>query len=498
MREKLNVHGLLLAAWVFTGGQILTAQNAASISPATPTFREDRILVMPKPARLAATTALHSQLGAKVLARFPGVGGLESVSVPAGETVQGLIAKYQAGGAVTYAEPDFARTLDLTPNDPQYANGTAWALYNFGQSGGGVDADIDAAEGWDVLASASNIVVAIIDSGIRRTHEDLSLNVWTNASGGYGWNALQDNETPADGDGHGSMMAGVIGAVGNNGKGGAGVAWQVRLLACRSFASQTSGFDSDIIEGLEFARTNGARVINMSLGGAGFSSSLSNAIFAAREAGIIVVASSGNEGVNIDVSPRFPACYQIDNIISVAASTRADALWSSSNYGATNVDLAAPGQQITSTFAFGDAQYLTLTGGSSFSAAYVSGACALLRAKYPTETHQQIIARVLGGVDTLPSLAGKCVTGGRLNLHKALSPPVYLTFHSMLDFLGHTTAQWRVTAGPTRNFVVQASTNLTTWTPVYGGTTSVSGTADFFDPLTANCPQRFYRVVAEP
>lgn len=498
MRVNLNVHGLLLAAWGFTGGQILTAQNATPTDFAAPAFREDRILVMPKATRLAATTTLHSQLGAKVLRRFPDVGGLQSVSVPAGESVQGLIAKYQASGTVVYAEPDFARTLDLTPNDPQYANGTAWGLYNFGQSGGVADADIDAAEGWDVLASASNIVVAIIDSGIRKTHEDLSLNVWTNASGGYGWNALQDNETPTDGDGHGSMMAGVIGAVGNNGKGGAGVAWRVRLLACRSFASAASGFDSDIIEGLEFARTNGAQIINMSLGGAGFSSSLSNAIFAARESGIIVVASSGNEGVNVDVSLRFPACYQIDNIISVAASTRADALWSSSNYGATNVDLAAPGQQITSTFAFTDSQYLTLTGGSSFSAAYVSGACALLRAKYPTETHQQLIARVLSGADPLPALAGKCVTGGRLNLRKALSPPVYLTFHSMLNFMGQATAQWRVTAGPMRNFVVEASTNLTTWAAVYGGTTSTAGTADFFDPLATNHPQRFYRVVAEP
>ena len=111
---------------------------------------------------------------------------------------------------------------------------------------------------------------------------------------------------------------------------------------------------------------------------AGFSSSLSNAILAASEAGIIVVASSGNEGVNVDVSPRFPACYQIDNIISVAASTRTDALWSSSNYGTTNVDLAAPGNQITSTFFLSDNFYLGPLSGSSFSAAYVSGACALL------------------------------------------------------------------------------------------------------------------------
>lgn len=480
------------------GEPVLTAQSATPISPTAPTYREDRILVMPKPARLAAATELNSQLGVKVLAQFPSVGGLQSVSVPPGESVQGLIAKYQASDAVAYAEPDFARTLDLTPNDPQCANGTAWGLNNFGQSGGVADADIDAAEGWDVLASASNIVVAIIDSGIRRTHEDLSLNVWTNASGGYGWNALQHNETPADSDGHGSLMAGVIGAVGNNGKGGAGVAWRVRLQACRSFATASSGFDSDIIEGLEFACTNGAQVINMSLGGAGFSSSLSNALFAVREAGIIVVASAGNEGVNVDVSPRFPACYQLDNIISVAASTRADALWTSSNYGATNVDLVAPGHQITSTFFVTDNYYLGPLSGSSFSAAYVSGACALLRAKYPTETHQQIIARMLNGVDVLPSLAGKCATGGRLNLRKALSPPISLAFHSMLNFQGQPTARWRVSAGPARNFVVEASTNLTTWSSVYGGTTSAAGTADFFDPLAANHPQRFYRVVAEP
>lgn len=498
MRVKFKVHALLLAAWGFMGGQILTAQNATPISPAAPTFHTDRILVMPQPARQAAITALHSQFGAKVLARFPGVGGLQSVSVPAGESVQGLIAKYQASGLAAYAEPDFARTLDLAPNDPQYANGTTWALYNFGQNGGVADADIDAAEGWDVLASASNIVVAIIDSGIRRTHEDLSLNVWTNASGGYGWNALQHNETPADGDGHGTLMAGVIGAVGNNGKGSAGVAWRVRLQACRSFATASSGFDSDIIEGLEFARTNGAQVINMSLGGSGFSSSLSNALFAVREAGIIVVASAGNEGVNVDVSPRFPACYALDNILSVAASTRADALWTSSNYGTTNVDLVAPGNQITSTFFVTDNYYLGPLSGSSFSAAYVSGACALLRARYPTETHQQIIARVLNGVDVLPSLAGKCATGGRLNLRKALSPPVSLGYHSMLNFLGQQTARWRITAGPARNFAVEASTNLTAWSAVYGGTTSAAGTADFFDPLAANYPQRFYRVVAEP
>jgi subtilisin family serine protease len=497
MSLKLIYGRLALATWLFAAQQTLTVGSIASTALATPTFHNDRILVLPKPARMAATTALHSQFGAKVLSRFPSVDGLQSVGVPKGTTVQELIMKYQASGTVVYAEPDFSRTLDLAPNDPQYTNGTAWGLFNFGQSGGVVDADIDANEAWDVLDSASNIVVAIIDSGIRRTHEDLSANIWTNASNGYGWDALNNNESPADGDGHGTLMAGIIGAVGNNNKGSTGVAWRVRLQACRSFATTTSGFDSDIIEGIEFARTNGAKVINMSLSGTGFSSSLSNAIFAAREAGIIVVASAGNEASNVDVTPRYPACYQLDNIISVGASTRADALWSSSNFGATNVDLVAPGHQITSTFFLADSFYLGPLSGSSFSAAYVSGACALLRARYSTETPQQIIARMLNGVDILPSLAGKCTTSGRLNLRKALSPPINLAFHSTLNFMGQTTTQWRITAGPTRNFVVEASTNLTSWSPVYGGTTSASGTADFFDPLTANHPRRFYRVVAE-
>lgn len=499
MRARNILQGIQLIVLASVFAPELWAQNLignASVAPAMG-YREDRILVMPKQA--VTMTALNFRLSTEMVARFQGLRGLQSVRVPSGETVATLLAKYQASGLVEYAEPDWVRGLDLIPNDPQLAAGTSWALHNMGQNGGLADADIDAPEAWDVLTSASNVVVAVIDSGIWRTHEDLALNVWTNGSNtGYGWNALLDNDAPGDGDGHGTMMAGVIGGVANNGKGSAGVAWQVRLMACKSFNTPASGFDSDIIEGIEFARTNGAQIINMSLSGTNFSFSLSNAIFSARQAGIIVVTSAGNSPADLDIQPRYPACFEIDNIIAVAATTRTDALWNSSGFGATNVDLAAPGHQITSAFAFANNQYLGPLSGTSYSAAYVSGACALLRARFPTETHQQIIARVLNGVDPLPALAGKCATGGRLNLRKALSPPIYLTFHSILNFLGQKTTQWRVTAGPTRNFVVQASTNLTTWSSVYGGTTSAAGTADFFDPMTANYPHRFYRVVAEP
>ncbi len=493
MKGFLKHSGIWLMALTFFFADDGRAQPLNAIAPvaSTPPHREDRILVLPRNSE--AITPLHAQLGAAVLARYPGLGELQCVRVPPGESVSTLIAKYQASGLVEYAEPDYWRTLDLTPNDPQYANGTAWALHNFGQNGGVVDADIDAAEGWDVLTSASNIIVAVIDTGIRRTHEDLAANIWTNAAGGYGWNALATNNLPADDEGHGSLVAGVLGAVGNNGKGSAGVAWQVQIMACKSFDAARNGSDSDIIAGIEFARTNAARIINMSLSGAGFSTSLSNALFAARAAGIIVVTSAGNDAANIDTAPRYPACYELDNIISVAATTRTDELWNLSNYGATNVDLAAPGHQITSTFTFSDNLYIGPVSGTSFAAPYVAGTCALLMTKYPTESHQQLIARVLNGVDPLPALTGKCVTGGRLNLRKALSPPVQL---AVLSVAGTLPLQLRVNAGPNRNCVVEASTNLTSWLPVHTNTTSGAGWFDFTAPAEPSAAHQFYRAVS--
>src|SRR6185503_14013137 len=146
----------------------------------------------------------------------------------------------------------------------------------------------------------------------------------------------------------------------------------------------------------------------------GFTNSLalSNAFYSVREAGITVVAAAGNASNNIDVNPTYPASYDFDNVVSVAYTTRNDTLGTNSNYGVTNVDLAAPGEQIYSTFGATDSFYFSNTG-SSFAAAYVTGALALMLARYPTETHQQIIARVLAATDPLPALAGKCVTGGR-------------------------------------------------------------------------------------
>jgi subtilisin family serine protease len=337
-----------LTHFLFTGllvslGSTVQMADAAGVLPPVPEYHPDRILVMPK-AEVSSTSlaGFHAAQRVERLRSFPGVGGLQVLQLPEGETVASLIAKYQGSGLVEFAEPDYARTLALTPNDPSYVNGTLWGLNNTGQSGGKSDADIDAPEAWDVLTAASNIVVATLDTGIRRTHEDLAANVWTNASG-YGWNALAGTNAPADDEGHGTLVAGILGGVGNNGKGVAGVAWRVQIMACKCFNGQRVGYDSDIIACLEYARTNGAKVINASLGGTGFSQSLSNAVYSAREAGIILVASAGNDAANVDVQPQYPACYDLDNIVSVAATTRSDALWGSSNYGATTWTWPHPG-----------------------------------------------------------------------------------------------------------------------------------------------------------
>jgi subtilisin family serine protease len=255
------------------------------------------------------------------------------------------------------------------------------------------------------------------------------------------------------------------------------------------------GFDSDIIACIEFARTNGAKVINASLGAYAYSQSLSNAIFDARQAGIIFVAACGNDGRDIDATPYYPASYNLDNIVSVGFTTRNDALDSRSNYGAGNVDLMAPGAAMYSTFFAADNSYLggNFLYGSSLAAPYVAGAVALTLAKYPGETHQQTIQRVLLGADRLPTLAGKCGTGGRLNVKNALRPPIYV---SPLAGAGVSPFQIRVTSVPNRSCVVEASPDLANWSAVYTNATGIDGTFVYTDNDSAGASRRYYRAVS--
>ena len=309
-----------------------------------------------------------------------------------------------------------------------------WGLNNYGQNSGTVNADIDAPEAWDVLTSASNIVVAVLDSGIRATHEDLASNIWVNPiDGGHGFNAFTGTNDPSDdGGSHGTMVAGALGAVGNNGKGVCGVAWRVQMMACKCLDNGT-GSDSTLIACIEYARTNGARIINASLDTPTSSLALSNAIVATRDAGIIWVASAGNNAYNVEVNPSYPTCYGIDNVVSSGTChPPAQTTWGNFPImeqrmwrSLRRVIRFTPPMPRRTPIIIHHFRFTTLPQ-TSFSAPYVSGALALLLAVFPSENYHQIIQRLLNATDPLPSLAGKCVTGGRLNLKKALKPDIQL------------------------------------------------------------------------
>jgi len=403
-------------------------------------YRGDRILVKPKTGITLSVPNLL--LGASVLHSFPTLGQLQVIQLPAGALVENALGVLRRSGLVEYAEPDFRVQSLQAPNDFRYNDGSLWGLNNTGQLGGVPDADIDAPEAWDVQNGASNIIVAVIDTGVRYTHEDLAGNMWINPGeipgngidddgDGYvddihGINTVNNTGDPNDDHGHGTHVSGTIGAVGNNNVGVVGVAWRVQIMACKFLDPSGNGFISDAIKCMDYARSKGAKIVNASWGTTSFNSAaLRDAIDSLRQAGIIFVAAAGNSAEDNGVNPIYPASYDLDNIISVAATTRTDELASFSNYGATTVHLGAPGAAIFSCWNGSDSDY-RYNDGTSMAAPHVSGTCALLMAHYPNENYQQIINRILSNVDPLPSLAGKCRTGGRLNLQKALggsAPP---------------------------------------------------------------------------
>ncbi|HUR57743.1 MAG TPA: S8 family serine peptidase, partial [Opitutaceae bacterium] len=264
------------------------------------------------------------------------------------------------------------------------------------------------------------------ESGLDGSGRDKRTNGVDDDGNGYvddvhGINVLNGTGNPADDWGHGSHVAGIVGAVTNNGVGIAGVAWRVKIMACKFIDPAGNYSVSDAIKCIDYARLNGARIINASWGNYSFTSvALQNAFAALRNAGIIVTAAAGNDANNNDLVPLYPASYAFDNIVAVAATDRADARAGFSNYGATSVDLGAPGAPVFSTWAGNDHDY-RYNDGTSMAAPHLAGACALLWTRFPNDTHQQIIDRILTTVDPLPTLAGRTRSGGRLNLAAALS-----------------------------------------------------------------------------
>ena len=484
------------------------AAACATVS-AGPRTQTDRIIVKPKPGR---ETAFARARGGALQKRIKHENGeLEVIQLPQGVSLDAALAAYRASADVEFAEPDHILSINAAPNDPRYVDGSQWALNNTGQSGGVNDADIDAPEAWEFQSAASNIVVAVIDSGVRYTHEDLAANMWRNPGeipgngrdddlNGFiddvhGADTASGTGAPFDENGHGTHVAGIVAAVGNNGRGGSGVAWAAQIMALKFLDSTGNGYTSDAIEAIDYARRKGAKVINASFAGPDYSTSFREALLRARSAGIVFVAAAGNETSDNDVTPTYPANYNLDNVVTVAATARNDALADFSNFGSQSVHLAAPGGGIFSTYFLGDDSYVEM-GGTSMAAPQVAGAIALVRTYYPSESHRQALDRVLLGVDMLPALAGRCRSGGRLNLRKALKPfstqtPSAVALTMVRD---QAVGLLRVRLGGTAGqvCVLEQSADLNGWIPTSTLTLSTNGIAEvIIEPVSG--PSVYYR-----
>jgi subtilisin family serine protease len=357
-----------------------------------------------------------------------------AVITPRGNRTTDQVAERLArSDVVEFVEPNYVVRASRVPND--LAFGRLWGLRNTGQLSGTPGADISAVAAWDTI-TGSDVTVAILDTGIDYRHPDLDGNIWTNGgevldgadndNNGFdddlrGINLVSGDSDPLDDSSHGTHVAGIAGAEGDNVIGTVGVNWKVRLMALKFLDEQGEGSTADAAEAIDYAVSHGALVINASWGGPAPSQALYHSISQAGDQGALFVAAAGNEGENADSSPEYPAAFDLPNVISVAASDPEDQLLYFSNYGRRTVDLAAPGEEIysTSTTRGGVPAYATYSG-TSMAAPFVSGGAALYLARHPGSSPQKVKDALLQSVDSLPSLAGKTATGGRLNLARAL------------------------------------------------------------------------------
>ncbi len=422
--------------------------------------------------------------GGEILREFRRIPGMMVVSVPRGSELETADA-LSVLPFVRYAHPNYIGYPCASPNDPSYPQ--QWGLKNTGQTVNGVTgtahADICAESGWNTRTDAPDIIVAILDSGVNYLHEDLAENMWTNPGevpgdndgNGYvddvygigteelvgddppgtcnplaNWGAsdpyeshtclsFPDNKTDTESGSHGTAIAGIIGAVGDNDQYVSGVAWSARILALRVHDdSNICAFHtlSSVGEAFDYALDKGAHILNCSWYFPEHSQGLEDLFKEAHLQGRIAVVAAGNWGTDIDDPNepadlgKFPASYTYSSMLVVGATDqngdRAEWIpgFQESNWGATSVDLFAPGTNIVvfpaATF-FNSFCLVDFLDGTSFAAPHAAGACALVWQEHPTWTATQVVAHVIDKVEKRTSLTGICVSEGMLNLGKALS-----------------------------------------------------------------------------
>ena len=367
--------------------------------------------------------------------------GWAQVKVRAGQTMETALAAYRNDANVEYVQPNYIYRAAAAPNDAEY--GQLWAFRNTGQPVGsppvsgtaGDDMNIEPA--WDRITDCSSVVVAVLDSGVNYNHQDLAANMWNGGPNfpNHGHDFVDNDNDPTDPGGHGTHVAGTIGAVGNNGTGTTGVCQRASIMAVRVLDATGNVTTATALQGISFAITNGARVINMSfVGGGSFDPLFSDAITNAQNSDVVVVVVAGNGSNDNDAAggARYPCNFTQPNLVCVTALDQDYALANFSNWGASSVDVGAPGTNILSTWAgagSNNTSYNTLDG-TSMAAPEVAGLAAMLRAYNPQYTYADTVGAIKNGGRSVPALAGKTATGNAADVMSSLAyinPPMGLT-----------------------------------------------------------------------
>ncbi len=407
----LGIHAIAFAAPVAKRGEVLIVRNLVSAD----------INV------LSSNDGKHSPGFERVMLPSSGEIGIASETTEDLSLLEDYCHQLKTQGIAKLCSPNYRYSASVTPNDSFYS-----LLYGLPK--------ISANEAWNITTGSNDVVVAVIDTGVQYSHPDLESNIWVNpgetpgdgidndgngyVDDVYGFDFVSNDSVPLDENGHGTHVAGTIGAVGENNTGVVGVNQLVSIQALRVLDASGSGFTSDIIEAVNYATENGADIVNMSLGGPGYSEVFSEAISLAGTNGVLVVVAAGNDTTNNDATPSYPANYGLSNMITVAATNEDDLLSSFSNYGATTVQIAAPGEDILSTYPTSDYAYLS---GTSMATPHVAGAAALIKATNPELTALSLRALILENGDDVAGLSGVVATGKRLNVSAAVAASIGAT-----------------------------------------------------------------------